>query len=200
MSRQRIHGVEEVEAYRHGLKQAIGRVRAGLTDVVVFGVEPTAVAADYGWMTPTVPAGLARGTFQPVAGFVEKPPLSQALDLFSSGAVWNTMLLVAKAKALLARYHQHLPFLAGVLPRVADLRVEACETFLQDWYPRLPSHDFSRDLLTPSRPLWLYTWPSTIGWSDLGTPERLEEWQSIQRSRVHRVAGVDITGVECVAS
>ena len=125
---------------------------------------------------------LARRAFRQVAGFVEKPPFFQAFQLFSAGAVWNTMVLVAKASALLQQYHAHLPFLADVFTNAAERDIEAREAFLQDWYPDLPRTDFSRDLLTRARPLCLYTWPAEIGWSDLGTPERLEEWLALQET------------------
>lgn len=169
------HGVEQPDVFRHGIGQAIERVRSGESDIVLFGVEPTAVTADYGWIAPDVSARRAE-TFQRVERFVEKPPLVEAFQLFASGAVWNTMVFVASAGALLARYRRHLPLLADVMTQAADLAPGARDAFLREWYPALPRTDFSRDLLTPSRPLCLYTWPSSIGWTDLGTPERLERW------------------------
>ena len=89
---------------------------------------------------------------------------------------------VGRAAALLARYHQRMPFTTDVLTRAAGLKLQEREMFLRDWYPELPSADFSRDVLTHSFPLCLYTWSSEIGWSDLGTPERLQEWLAIGRT------------------
>jgi hypothetical protein len=31
---------------------------------------------------------------------------------------------------------------------------------------------------TPARDLSTYVWPASVGWSDLGTPERLRNWQT----------------------
>lgn len=176
------HGVADAGRFRDGIKQAIARARAGSSDVVVFGVEPTVVSADYGWIQPAGTGPLARNAFQRVVNFVEKPPLHEAFQLFSLGAVSNTMVIVAKAAALLDHYRQHLPFLTDVLLTASGLQARAREAFLDDWYPDLPPKDFCRDLLTPSRHLSVYTWPATIGWSDLGTPDRLDEWLASRNS------------------
>ena len=174
-------GVDDLPAFRAGIRQAIDRVRSGASEIVLFGVEPRMVARDCGWITPTMRERLARHTFREVARFVEKPPLPEAFRLFSSGAVLNTMVLVARAIALWRGYHEHLPVLADVFEKAGKLDGQARDGFLRDRYPGLPCADFSRDLLTPARPLCVYTWPAEIGWSDLGTPERLEEWLALKR-------------------
>ena len=53
---------------------------------------------------------------------------------------------------------------------------ELREAFLADRYPGLPHTDLSRDVLTPARGLSLYVWPESLGWTDLGTPDRLDLW------------------------
>jgi hypothetical protein len=50
------------------------------------------------------------------------------------------------------------------------------DEFLEDRYLELPCSDFSRDLLTRVRDMHVFTWPASLGWSDLGTPERLARW------------------------
>ncbi|MFI5402971.1 MAG: hypothetical protein ACHQ1G_08545, partial [Planctomycetota bacterium] len=40
----------------------------------------------------------------------------------------------------------------------------------------LPDCDFSRDILAPARDLTVVRWPREVGWTDLGTPERVAEW------------------------
>jgi hypothetical protein len=50
------------------------------------------------------------------------------------------------------------------------------DAFLSLQYPVLPALDFSRHLMTQARGLETYAWPESIGWSDLGTPERLRRW------------------------
>jgi hypothetical protein len=36
--------------------------------------------------------------------------------------------------------------------------------------------DFSRDILARARGLAVSLWPASLGWADLGTPDRLRDW------------------------
>ena len=111
-----------------------------------------------------------------VKRFAEKPSAARAEALFGAGALWNTMVLVAKASALVDLYRTHLPGWAEVFARYQRLPLARRQKFLEEKYTALPSADFSRDILTPAEGLAVYAWPSGIGWTDLGTPERLARW------------------------
>lgn len=166
------HAVADTRVFRRGLMDAARFVNA--EDVVtLFGVDSSAPTPDLGWIIPaTRDRPLAR-----VARFVEKPDRALAQRLHRRGAVWNTMVVVARASALRALYERHLPDLLAVFDHASRLNDEqARERFLAAVYASLPTRDFSRDVLEQSRSLFVYTWPETIGWSDLGTPERLTSW------------------------
>ena len=173
------HGVVDDAAFREGVLEAARQVRAR-DDIVLFGVEPVAAHHDYGWISLGAAATM-RG-FRAVTSFVEKPASDVAARLFASGAVWNTMVIVARARAILDLYLERLPDLSTVF--ASALRQPASEraAFFASVYPTLPNHDFSRDLLAAARGLSAYVWPASMGWSDLGTPDRLAEWH--QRVRV----------------
>jgi mannose-1-phosphate guanylyltransferase len=167
------HGVENPDAFRRGILDAVAHVQLH-SGVVLFGVEPLAAQVDYGWIRLDP---LKRSTgVQPVASFVEKPPADTARQLLSSGAVWNTMVIVARAQELLDLYNEHLPELTAVFVRSLKALPDARLPFLAACYPTLPTFDLSRDVLTPARNLFAYTWSASMGWSDLGTPERLQNW------------------------
>lgn len=167
------HGVRHPKAFQRGICEAVAHVQ-GHDGVVLFGVEPTAAQADYGWITLDPAREATR--VQAVAGFVEKPPPLKARRLWSSGAVWNTMVIVARARTLFRLCGEHLPDLTAVFADCLTLPQEARASFLADRYRQLPAHDLCRDVLTPARGLSAYLWPASMGWSDLGTPERLEQW------------------------
>jgi len=167
------HGVKSPEAFRRGILDAVAHVALG-DGVVLFGVEPSAAQTDYGWIT--LGPSTESGAVQSVASFVEKPPKDTAQRLFSSGAIWNTMVIVARARTLFDLCRQQLSGLAGVFISSLSLPQDAREAFLAMRYPHLEAADFSRDVLTPAVDLLAYTWPASIGWSDLGTPERLHQW------------------------
>lgn len=171
------HGIARTDLFEQTVFDVAATVRAGRTDIVLFGVTPDVASSDYGWITPVTSPRLAGGNqILPVAGFVEKPSPTEAARLLSSGAVWNSMVLVARAGALFDLYRRHLPELADVFISVSRLPADRRARFITEIYPVLPSTDFSRDVLTPAEGLAVYTWPATLGWSDLGTPERLARW------------------------
>jgi mannose-1-phosphate guanylyltransferase len=176
------HGVAHPEYFRSGLARAIARVESGASNVVLFGTQPASVSMDFGWIKAGPPVALVGDTrFERVYRFVEKPPLYDAFMLFSSGAVWNTMVLVARAASLVELYRRCLPFHVDVMLTATGLTSAERERFLYEWYPELPPADFCRDVLAPSRNLCLYTFPLEMGWSDLGTPERMAEWMERHR-------------------
>lgn len=166
------HAVAQGWQFRAGLTMGMGEVASGRTDVVLFGAEPTNASPDYGWIT-------ASGDHQNVRlvdTFVEKPTREDASRLLSDGAVWNTMVLLARASALARLFDIHLPEHARVFAEARTLNPVDRAAYLHEVYPHLPAADFSRDVLTPSQGLSLYTWPASMGWSDLGTPERFNAW------------------------
>ena len=167
------HGVESPETFRRGIVHAAIHVE-GCDGVVLFGVEPSAAQTDYGWITldPSTEPGGVRS----VVSFVEKPPLDEARRLLSSGAIWNTMVMVARAETLFDLCQQQVSDVAAVFASSMSMPQNLREAFLAAHYPDLQTADVSRDVLTPAPHLLAYAWPATIGWSDLGTPERLHHW------------------------
>lgn len=191
------HGVVHVDQFHRGILSAVALVRTGGRDVVLFGIEAAAPASDYGWITPRTSGCVGR--FAKVSHFCEKPGAAEAERLYVSGSVWNTMVLVGRAGAIFAECQRHVPNVAAMF-LAARLEPDSRRSeFYAAHYPALPSSDFSRDVVARASGLALYTWPRRMGWSDLGTPERLREWRegaappAMRSSR--KSAGVPLTGV-----
>lgn len=182
------HAVRVPDRFRAGVLEAVAAILAGHVDVVLFGVEATQPITDYGWITPGQYSRLvSTRPLRPVAAFVEKPPVDVARRLLAAGAVWNTMVVVARVQAILDLYRTHLPRLLGVFAAYQRLPREQRKDFLTEQYASLTPADFSRDLLSVARGLALYTWPQSIGWSDLGTPDRFERWLAPRLCASHRL-------------
>lgn len=168
------HGVRCPNVFRQGLRTAFDLLRREQSRVVLFGVQPDRACGDYGWIVPDraprpdVPVQ--------VAGFVEKPPAGQARALREAGAVWSTMVVAARGSALVTLFARHLPDLYAALAPLTSYVGADRQRYLQAIYPALERCDFSRDLLEDARDLSLFVWPATMGWSDLGTPDRLMAW------------------------
>jgi mannose-1-phosphate guanylyltransferase len=169
------HGVEDGVRFRQGVLEA---ARAAHSDsgIVLFGVQPALAHDDYGWITPG--PYRSSGALRSVASFVEKPTRDRAAQLLAAGAVWNTMVLVARAGAIRDTYAELFPNLTSVFERAVRLPRSERGGFLASVYASLPRLDFSRDVLASARDLSTYIWPASLGWSDLGTPERVRAWQA----------------------
>jgi mannose-1-phosphate guanylyltransferase len=140
--------------------------------MVLLGAAAESAASDLGWIVPkrTLP-GAAVGS---IREFVEKPSPVLAARLFANGALWNTMLSVAPAEALWSLARRRLSVQAALFERYAGtLGTPVSQPNLEALYQVLPSADFSRDLVSGASGLWVTPMLGS-GWSDCGTPERLE--------------------------
>jgi mannose-1-phosphate guanylyltransferase len=169
------HGVANPLLFRRGIRRAAAAIRQGQADVVLFAVTPSGPAGDYGWVLPAKVSGPGR-RLASVSQFEEKPDERRAQTLFEAGAAWNTMVLVGRAGALLELYQRHLPGLTRMFAAARALPVALRPAFLDAEYPSMPPADFSRDLLGRANGLHTFIWPAELGWTDLGTPERLTAW------------------------
>jgi len=143
---------------------------------VLLGLQPEEPDSELGYIVPGEPHALGGRT---VARFVEKPELPMAAQIVRAGALWNTFIIAASARALLNLY---LPRFA---PTVMEMQVIVGSALqhksaggwpaIVDMYTRMPELDFSRDLLE-GREASLSVLPvPACGWSDLGTPHRVGE-------------------------
>jgi len=166
------HGVRDVERFRQGILRVVRRVREH-DEVVLFGASAEDATQDYGWI---VPGPRGESGLWHVSRFVEKPKSAEAERLLAQGAAWNTMVMAARASRLQALFHEHLGDLADIFESARHLDEHARRGFLSGVYPTIVPRDLSRDLLTQAQNLLVYKWPRGIGWSDLGTPDRLARW------------------------
>jgi mannose-1-phosphate guanylyltransferase len=140
-------------------------------NMVLIGARADCAAGDLGWIVPK-PAS-RRASAAPIERFIEKPGPDIAQRLFARGALWNTMLSVARGSALWRLGRQHLPSQTALLEDYAkSLGSEHAAARLREVYDQLQPADFSRDLVAASRGLRV-TAMEGAGWSDCGTPERL---------------------------
>lgn len=181
------HGVRNPGIFRRGILDAIAHAQHP-GGVVLFGVEADAPREDYGWITLTPGSCAAR--IRRVASFVEKPSAESASRLLESGAVWNSMVVVARAHDLMGLCRLQQPSMTAVFDHALTLPSTARHAFLAENYAAIETVDLSRDVLTTAPGLWAYTWPAGMGWSDLGTPERFGRWARHTRRDAVQVAGV----------
>lgn len=159
------HHFRDEPAARRSIEAAL--IAAETRSMVLVGARPTRAETEYGWI---VPGGTCAGCAS-VLHFVEKPDADSAERLLAQGALWNTFLLVARARSLWDRCCRHLPVHASAIDACHPIGADRTVQALRSEYARLSTRDFSRDVLQGERDLGVVELAGS-GWSDLGTPER----------------------------
>jgi mannose-1-phosphate guanylyltransferase len=166
------HHVRNEAVLDWALRQALEAVEGSPEVVVLLGFRPEEADPQLGYIVPgeaDVP-GLQR-----VQKFVEKPPIQEARQLFRSGALWNAFILAASGQVLLGLFERCVPDLVRAMRTAVreDLASAGAARAVARLYGQLPTLDFSSDILAgQTAPLRVLPVPH-CGWSDLGTPERV---------------------------
>jgi len=145
--------------------------------LVILGAEAEHAEVDYGWIEPgrRLSSPYTNALLR-VSRFWEKPSHPTAQALFARGCLWNTFVMVGRASIFLA-------LLANTLaPGVWNAFIAAQRSGKHSTDPMaqyklwaaLTAGDFSYQVLTLSTHSLSVLRVGDIGWSDLGTPERVK--------------------------
>jgi mannose-1-phosphate guanylyltransferase len=144
--------------------------------LVILGAEAEHAEVDYGWIEPGTPLKSSfTNALLRVGRFWEKPSHLTAQALFARGCLWNTFVMVGRASIFLV-------LLANTIaPGAWKAFTEAQRSGRHSTDPMaqyklwasLTAGDFSRQVLTLSTQYLSVLRVGDIGWSDLGTPERV---------------------------
>lgn len=144
---------------------------------VLLAVKPDRPESEYGWIKPgQFMKNDDHRIIRQVEQFVEKPLHSQAEHLLKEGWLWNTMVIVVQAKALMRLVRKRLPDLAslftGIQRRLGGSREQDC---IEKVYQTIPKTNFSISFLSDRDVKSLVLPVENICWSDWGTKERILE-------------------------
>lgn len=141
---------------------------------VLLGAEATGPEQAYGWIEPEVPLSSATQSLLPVRRFVEKPDGRVANELWQAGALWNTLVLVARASTLLQMFILETPCLYSSFSDVRLVLGTMFETeVLKRLYCEFPTSGFSEDVLQRYAKRLMVMPMRGVGWCDLGQPTRV---------------------------
>jgi mannose-1-phosphate guanylyltransferase len=156
------------------MKDAIRRAEELPETPVLLGVRPSGSEPDYGWIVPA--SGASERSPARVEAFLEKPPRPLAEVAMRKGALWNTLIVAAKAPALWALGFRSVPEIMPAFARYfRGLRAGGGDAVLSDLYPALPARDLSRDVLQQVPEQLRVLELEGVWWSDWGRPERIIE-------------------------
>ena len=158
------------------------RVAARAADVwtdrlVLLGAPAHDLELDYGWITPGPTLGAVTGRpIRTVETFTEKPDPDKARAIRQGGGLWNTFIMVARAKALWAAAQATVDDLVPYFEWLKAAIGTADERkVLDDIYGTMPTHNFSRDVLQARPEQTAVLALHDVIWSDWGRPERILE-------------------------
>jgi mannose-1-phosphate guanylyltransferase len=140
--------------------------------VVILGEPPRGPEVEYGWIEPGPSVPGVDGISFRVERFCEKPSFDVAMDLLRRGCLWNTFVLVGHVRGFLEIVNVPLAdvvdqFRGNHLWAGSEVRIP------NSFYDRIPSIDFSREVLAAQTPRLIVLRMVRTGWSDLGHPERV---------------------------
>ena len=142
----------------------------------MLGAEAEHAEVEYGWIEPETRFDFPfANALSRVSRFWEKPLHPTAQALFDRGCLWNTFVMVGRASLFLALLDNTMPS-GGLNGFVAPRRYGEHPTKLKDQeqlWSSLSAGDFSHQVLTPNARHLAVLRVGDIGWSDLGTPERV---------------------------
>jgi mannose-1-phosphate guanylyltransferase len=167
------HYVHDEEVLRRALLNAIARAKLRTQQVFLLGIQPDEADSELGYIVAKLPLV---GHCGPVLQFVEKPTAwSDISRLRLQGALWNSFIFAASGAGLISLYPEDFSAtIESMRSAVEQDRRTGTTRATSALYQTLPSLDFSREVLTGQEAwLQLVSVPS-CGWSDLGTPGRLE--------------------------
>jgi mannose-1-phosphate guanylyltransferase len=166
------HHVRHEAILARALRQAVEQLRWRFDETVLLGFEPEEADPELGYILPGRSDG--RGALE-VAQFVEKPAIAQTHELIGRGGLWNAFIMASTAQALLGLFRRRVPGIVKEM-RAAVQRDRASPmpgSAIAKLYDRLPTIDFSRDILQGQETQLRVLPVASCGWSDLGTPERV---------------------------
>jgi mannose-1-phosphate guanylyltransferase len=167
------HYVHDEEVLRRSVRSAIARAKLRPQQVFLLGIQPDEADTELGYIVAKMPLV---GRCGPVSQFVEKPTAwSDISRLRLQGALWNSFIFAASGRGLVSLYPEKFRANLETMRSAVELDRRAGNTWATSaLYRVLPSLDFSKDVLTGQEAsLQLVSVPA-CGWSDLGTPIRLE--------------------------
>jgi mannose-1-phosphate guanylyltransferase len=174
------HFVAHEEVLRRAMAMAARAAAPPGRPVVLLGMTPEEPDPEYGWVLPSVERS---APLRPVASFVEKPERAVAADLSTRGALINSFVIAASSSAFLRLYEATIPGLLQTFLGVLRAGGNVAEL-----YERIAAADFSRDVLTHATHSLAVLPVPACGWSDLGTPARIERYAALRRQESLRAA------------
>ena len=173
------HFIVEEELFMAHVYLACRVVERYPSYLVLLGIQPGAPEPDYGYIVPGPKANhLALLSIHGVSQFIEKPDAHAVQELLVKGGLWNSMVMVFKARTLLDLVRRTAPQIYRLFSWILQAVGTTGETdVVEEAYRQMEVVNFSRGLLEAlpreyaSRLLVLPV--RGVHWSDWGSEHRI---------------------------
>lgn len=171
------HFVHPEMLFVEKVRDAIRAVELLPERMILLGATPADLEEDYGWIVPAEELGSHPSQrLRAARAFVEKPAPTRAAALFAQGALWNTLVLVARGRTLWGVAAERLGHLTPYFTALTAALDTPHETeVLEAVYRELPRANFSSELLQQAAERIAVMPLDGVQWNDWGRPERIAE-------------------------
>ncbi len=144
---------------------------------ILLAVTPDRPEPEYGWIEPgPFVTNDDQRLIRRIGRFVEKPPYDRAERLLKDGWLWNTMVIVVRAQALMDLAWKSVPDLAKWFTLLQRFWGSIQERdYIEEVYRAIPKTNFSTSVLARRDVKSLVLPVENIYWSDWGTKKRILE-------------------------
>jgi mannose-1-phosphate guanylyltransferase len=181
------HHYSREQSFVSAVRLALNIVSTRLDTVILLGADAEHPEVEYGWIEPGANVECAfTSSLLAVRRFWEKPSTPVAQALLAHGCLWNTFVMIGRASAFLDLLNAAVPRVMQVLESQMGLSCAAPTLPSEDEaYATLHPGDFSQQVLSVSTGQLAVLRLGNIGWSDLGTPERVRRAMTQAGLRSH---------------
>jgi mannose-1-phosphate guanylyltransferase len=165
------HYFRDEEPVTRALRIAGNLACANSSSIYLLGADPESADTELGYILPQHRIGDSPG---PIAGFTEKPSQDFAQELITLGALWNLFILGGSVNALLQLFMQAHSDTVSEMREALKTSAAGHTQSLHQFYERILPLDFCRDILELQADRLHVIRVPHCGWTDLGTPKRVE--------------------------
>ena len=158
------HLILKEDAFLEQIKKALDFASEN-DALLTLGIKPTRPDTGYGY----IHFDKGQNGINPVKAFKEKPDLAKAKEYVASGDyLWNAGIFIWSVKSVLKAFEHHANEIYQILSENnSAYNTSGEQDYIDKVYPTTPS--ISIDYAIMEKADNVFTLPSDIGWSDLGT-------------------------------
>ncbi len=178
------HFVNPEHCFVRHVMDACKLVERQRDQAVLLAAVPDRPGGEFGWIQPRKAGRAASKGAMRVLGFRERPGLAESCGLFEDGCLWNTMIMVARARTLWEIGRRCLPemmnWFDAFLMLLRDIQTGKLGPEMKALaplrlYKELSPADFSRDILQQAAGQFMVLPMEGVEWCDWACPERVTE-------------------------